>query len=46
MLAIIEWVSDPQIWLSLWTLFMMEIVMGRDNIIYILLLTGELPAEQ
>ncbi len=41
-----EWISDPQIWISLVTLTILEIVLGIDNIIFISILAGKLPAEQ
>src|SRR5688572_25235379 len=41
-----EWISDPQIWISLFTLTALEIVLGIDNIIFISILAGKLPAEQ
>jgi predicted tellurium resistance membrane protein TerC len=41
-----EWLSDPQIWISLLTLTLLEIVLGIDNIIFISILSGKLPAEQ
>ena len=40
------WISDPQIWISLVTLTLLEIVLGIDNIIFISILSGKLPAEQ
>jgi predicted tellurium resistance membrane protein TerC len=40
------WVSDPDIWLSLITLTVLEIVLGIDNIVFISILTGKLPANQ
>ena len=40
------WVSDPQIWLSLLTLTALEIVLGIDNLVFIAILTGRLPAHQ
>ena len=40
------WVSDPQIWLSLITLSALEIVLGIDNLVFIAILTGRLPAHQ
>jgi predicted tellurium resistance membrane protein TerC len=40
------WVSEPQIWISLVTLTLLEIVLGIDNIIFISILSGKLPAEQ
>ena len=41
-----EWVSDPAIWASLATLTLMEIVLGIDNIVFISVIVGRLPAEQ
>ncbi len=41
-----EWISDPQIWISLFTLTLLEIVLGIDNLIFISILSGKLPAEQ
>lgn len=41
-----EWLADPQIWISLTTLTLLEIVLGIDNIIFISILAGKLPEEQ
>src|SRR4051812_36012988 len=41
-----HWLSDPQIWISLLTLTLLEIVLGIDNIIFISILSGKLPAHQ
>ena len=41
-----EWLSDPQIWISLLTLTGLEIVLGIDNVIFISILAGKLPREQ
>lgn len=38
--------SDPQIWLSLLTLAVLEIVLGIDNIVFIAVLTQKLPKER
>jgi predicted tellurium resistance membrane protein TerC len=40
------WATDAQIWISLVTLTFLEIVLGIDNIIFISILSGKLPAEQ
>ncbi len=40
------WLTDPHIWISLMTLTVLEIVLGVDNIIFISILAGKLPAEQ
>ena len=39
-----EWLSNPQIWVSLFTLTALEIVLGIDNVIFISILAGKLPA--
>jgi predicted tellurium resistance membrane protein TerC len=41
-----EWVTNPQIWISLLTLTLLEIVLGIDNIVFISLLSSKLPKEQ
>jgi predicted tellurium resistance membrane protein TerC len=41
-----ESLSDPQVWIALATLTFLEIVLGVDNIIFISILSGKLPAEQ
>jgi predicted tellurium resistance membrane protein TerC len=38
-----EWLTDPQIWISLITLTVLEIVLGIDNIIFISILAAKLP---
>ena len=40
------WLTDPQIWISLTTLTVLEIVLGIDNIIFISILAGKLPPAQ
>ncbi|MDF2706702.1 TerC family protein [Nonomuraea muscovyensis] len=42
----LDWVSDPQIWIGFFTLVALEIVLGIDNIIFISILAGKLPPEQ
>jgi len=41
-----EWLLDPQAWIALATLTLLEIVLGVDNIIFITILVGRLPPEQ
>lgn len=41
-----NWLTDPQIWISLITLTGLEIVLGIDNIIFISILASKLPAGQ
>lgn len=41
-----EWISDPEIWIGLLTLTALEIVLGIDNVVFISILSGKLPAHQ
>ena len=41
-----EFLSDPNIWIAFAMLTALEIVLGIDNIIFISILVGRLPAEQ
>jgi predicted tellurium resistance membrane protein TerC len=41
-----EWLSDPQAWIGLATLTVLEIVLGIDNIVFISILSGKLPQAQ
>lgn len=41
-----DWISNPEIWISLITLTLLEIVLGIDNIIFISILAGKLSHEQ
>ena len=41
-----EWMTDPQVWMALVTLSALEIVLGIDNIIFISIQAGKLPAHQ
>jgi len=41
-----EWLIDPQVWMALVTLSALEIVLGVDNIIFISIQAGKLPAHQ
>ena len=41
-----EWLSDPQAWIALLTLTVLEVVLGIDNVIFISILAGKLPQEQ
>jgi predicted tellurium resistance membrane protein TerC len=41
-----EWLFDLEIWASLLTLTALEIVLGIDNLVFIAILAGRLPAEQ
>ena len=41
-----NWLTDPETWVALATLTSLEVVLGIDNIIFISILAGKLPAEQ
>ena len=41
-----EWITDPQIWISLVTLTVLEIILGIDNIVVISILSNKLPRAQ
>lgn len=41
-----EWLTSPEAWVALATLTALEIVLGIDNIIFISILVGRLPAKQ
>lgn len=41
-----EWISNPDIWIALVTLTVLEIVLGIDNVIFISILADKLPAHQ
>ena len=38
-----DWITDPNAWIGLLTLTVLEIVLGIDNIIFISILAGKLP---
>lgn len=41
----LAWMSDPQAWVSLATLTLLEIVLGVDNIIFLTILVNKVPPE-
>src|SRR3954469_22895601 len=41
-----EFLTDPNTWIALLTLTLLEIVLGIDNIVFISVLTGPLPKAQ
>src|SRR5690606_35566323 len=42
----LEWMVDPSAWAGLFTLVLLEIVLGIDNLIFIAILVDKLPPEQ
>jgi len=41
-----DWLTDPSIWIAFFTLTVLEIVLGIDNIVFISILAGKLPAAE
>lgn len=41
-----DWITNPDIWVALLTLTSLEIVLGIDNLVFISILAGRLPADQ
>ena len=41
-----DWALNPEIWIALLTLTVLEIVLGIDNIVFISILAGRLPEER
>ena len=41
-----DWVSQPEAWVALVTLVVLELVLGVDNVIFISILAGKLPVEE
>ena len=42
----LEFLADPQVWMSLITLTALEIVLGIDNLIFLSIVSGRLPLDQ
>src|SRR5512134_2488469 len=40
-----SWLSDPETWIAFVTLIALELVLGVDNVIFISILAGKLPAQ-
>ena len=43
---LMDWITSPETWIALVTLTVLEIVLGIDNIVFISILAGKLPAGQ
>jgi predicted tellurium resistance membrane protein TerC len=41
-----EWISNPEAWVALATLTILEIVLGIDNVVFIAIVAGRLPEEE
>jgi predicted tellurium resistance membrane protein TerC len=41
-----EWLFDPQVWVALVTLTVLEVVLGIDNVVFIAILVDKVPLQQ
>src|SRR4026208_935470 len=41
-----DWITNPEAWIAFGTLLALEIVLGIDNVVFISILAGKLPANQ
>lgn len=41
-----DWITQPETWIALFTLIVLELVLGVDNVIFISILAGKLPLNQ
>ena len=41
-----DWMTNPEAWIAFATLLALEIVLGIDNVVFISILAGKLPANQ
>jgi predicted tellurium resistance membrane protein TerC len=41
-----DWITSPEAWIAFGTLLALEIVLGIDNVVFISILAGKLPADQ
>jgi predicted tellurium resistance membrane protein TerC len=41
-----DWITDPQAWIGFFTLTVLEIVLGIDNVVFISILAAKLPGHQ
>jgi predicted tellurium resistance membrane protein TerC len=41
-----DWITNPEAWIAFSTLLALEIVLGIDNVVFISILAGKLPANQ
>ena len=45
-MPVMDWITNPEIWIGLFTLTVLEIVLGIDNVVFISILAGKLPQGQ
>ena len=41
-----DWITDAQLWMSLFTLTALEVVLGIDNVVFVSIVADKLPAAQ
>ncbi len=41
-----DWITNPDVWSALFTLTLLELVLGVDNVVFISILASRLPADQ
>ncbi len=44
--GLMDWIFNPEIWISLITLTVLEVVLGIDNVVFISILAGKLPPDR
>jgi len=44
--AVVDWISNPEVWSALATLTLLELVLGVDNVVFISILAAKLPVDQ
>jgi predicted tellurium resistance membrane protein TerC len=42
----VDWITNPEIWIALVTLTVLEVVLGIDNVVFITILAAKLPTSQ
>jgi predicted tellurium resistance membrane protein TerC len=42
----VDWLTDPKAWMAFATLTVLEVVLGVDNVVFVSILAGKLPAHQ
>ena len=42
----VDWITNPEIWIALVTLTLLEVVLGIDNVVFISILAAKLPSSQ
>ena len=41
-----DWITNPEIWIALVTLTVLEVVLGIDNVVFISIMAAKLPTSQ